>query len=80
MDLKPNVTSAPHDYWFYLNLIHASHCQKNFPNVYKTNGVTIQSKSCLMTLHSIFKVQVFVKVSFRIINLINMMYQLLVHK
>ena len=62
MDLKPNVTSAPHNYWFYLNLIHASHCQKNFPNVYKTYGVTIQSKSCLMFLHSIFKVQVFAKV------------------
>ena len=62
MDLKLNVNSAPHDYWFYLYLIHASHCQKNFPNVYKTNGVTIQSKSCLMILHGIFKVQVFAKV------------------
>ena len=62
MDLKPNVISAPHDYWFYLNLIHASHCQKNFPNVYKPNGVTIQSRSCLMILHSIFKVQGFAKV------------------
>ena len=62
MELKANVTSAPHNYWFYLNLIHASHCQKNFPNVYKTYGVTIQSKSCLMFLQSIFKVQVFAKV------------------
>ena len=62
MDLKPNVTSAPHNNWFYLNLIHASHCQKNFLNVYKTYGVTIQSKSCLMFLHSIFKVQIFAKV------------------
>ena len=43
-------------------LIHARLCQKNFPNVYKTYGVTVQSKSCLMFLHSIFKVQVFAKV------------------
>ena len=35
MDLKPNVILAPHNYWFYLNLIHARLCQKNFPNVYK---------------------------------------------
>ena len=62
MDLKPNIALAPHNYWFYLNLIHARLCQKNFPNVYKTYGVTVQSKSCLMFLHSIFKVQVFAKV------------------
>ena len=32
--LKSNVTSASHKDWFYHNLIHSSHCQKNFPNVY----------------------------------------------
>ena len=48
MGLKSNVTSASHKDWFYHNLIHASHCQKNFPNVYKTYGVTVQSKSCLI--------------------------------
>ena len=62
VDLKPTVTSAPHNDWFYLNLIHASNYQKNFPNVYKTYGVTVQSKSCLIVLHSIFKVQDFAKV------------------
>ena len=62
MDLKPNVTSAPHIYWIYLHLIDASHCQKNFPNVYKMYGVTVQSESCLIFLHNIFKVQVFAKV------------------
>ena len=62
VDLKPNVTSAPYNYWIYLNLIHASNCQKNFPKVYKTYRVTVQSKSCLIVLHSIFKVQVFAKV------------------
>ena len=61
VDLKPDVTSAPRNDWFYLNLIHASNCQKNFPNVYKTYGVTVQSKSCLIVLHSIFKVQEFCK-------------------
>ena len=35
VDLKPNVTLAPHNYWFYLILIHARLFQKNFPNVYK---------------------------------------------
>ena len=62
MDLKPNVTLATHNYLFYLNLIHAMLCQKNIPNVYKTYGVTVQSKSCLMFLHSIFKVLSFAKV------------------
>ena len=62
VDLKQIVTSAPHNDWFYLNLIHASNCQKNVPYVYKTNGVNVQSKSCLAVLHSIFKVQVFAKV------------------
>ena len=62
VDLKPYVTSAPHKYWFYLHLIHASHCQKNFPNVYKTRGVTFQSESCLGFLNGIFKVQVLAKV------------------
>ena len=65
MDLKPNVTLATHNYvnyWFYLNSIHARLCQKNFPNVYKPYGVTVQNKSCLIFLHSIFKVQVFAKV------------------
>ena len=61
MDLKPNITSSPHNYWFYLNLIYASHCQRNFPNVNKTHGVNVHSKSCLICLHSIFKVQVFAK-------------------
>ena len=56
--LKSNVTSASHNFWFYYNLIHASHCQ-NFLNVYKTYGVTFQIKSCLIILHSIFKIQVF---------------------
>ena len=46
--LKSNVTSASHKDWFYHNLIHVSHCQKNFPNVFKTYGVTVQSKSCLI--------------------------------
>ena len=56
--LCSNVTSAP----FYLNLIHASNCQKNFPNVYKPYGVTVERKSCLIVLYSIFKVQIFAKV------------------
>ena len=62
MDLKPNVTLATHNYWFYLNSIHARLCQKNFPNVYKPYGVNVQSKGCLIFLHSVFKVQVFAKV------------------
>ena len=62
MDLKPNITLGPNKYWFYLNLIQARLCQKNIPNVYKTYGVTVPSKSCLMFLHSIFKVPVFEKV------------------
>ena len=62
VDFKPNVTLAPHNYWFYLNLIHARLCQKNFPTVYKAYGVTVQRKGCLMFLHSIFKVQDFAKV------------------
>ena len=66
IDLKPNVTSAPHNDWFYLYLIHASNCQ-NLPNVNKTYGVTVQSKSCLIVLHSIFKEQVFAKVMDRVI-------------
>ena len=45
MGLKSNVTSASHKDWFYHNLIHASHCQKNFPNVYE---VTVQSKICFI--------------------------------
>ena len=47
VSLKYNVTIAPHNDWFYRNLIHASRCQKNFPNIYKTHGVIVQSKSCL---------------------------------
>ena len=62
MDLKPNVTLATHNYWFYLNSIHARLCQKNFRNVYKPYGVNVQSKGCLIFLHSIFKVQVSAKV------------------
>ena len=62
MDLKPNNTSSPHNYWFYLNLIHARLSRKNFPNVYKTYGVTVQSECCLMFLQSIFNVQAFAKV------------------
>ena len=45
MGLKSNVTSASHKDWFYHNLIHASHYQKNFPNVYE---VTVQSKICFI--------------------------------
>ena len=48
VDLQPNVTLATHNYWFYLNSIHAMLCPKNFPNVYKPYGVTVQSKSCLI--------------------------------
>ena len=62
VDLKPNITSAPHNDWFYLNSIHASNCQKKIPNVYKTHGVNVQSKSCLVVLLSIFKVHGFAKV------------------
>ena len=68
LDLQPNVTSAPHNDWFYLNLTHASNCQKNFSNVYKTYGVTVQRKSCLIVLHSIFMVQVFAKVMDSVIS------------
>ena len=32
-----------------------------FPNVYKPFGVTVESKSCLIVLRSIFEVQVFAK-------------------
>ena len=80
VDLKPNVTSAPHNDWFYLNLIHASNCQKNFPNVYKPYEVTVQSKSCLIVLHSIFKVQVFAKVMDRVILIKKNMHLLFVQK
>ena len=33
VDLKSNVTSEPHNDWFYHSLIHARYCQKNFPNL-----------------------------------------------
>ena len=66
VDLKPNITSAPHNDWLYL--IHASNCQKNFPNIYQIYGVTVQSKSCFIVLHSIFIVQVFVKVMDSVIS------------
>ena len=46
--LKSNVTSLSHTDWFYHNLIHASHCQKNFPKVYKTYGGIVQSKICFI--------------------------------
>ena len=62
MGFKSNFTSASHKDCFYHYLIHASHCQKNFPKVYKTYGVTVQSNIFLFILHSIFKVQVFAQV------------------
>ena len=67
VDLKPYVISAPRNYCFYLHLIHASHCQKNFPNEDKTCGVTFQSESSLSFWNSIFKVQVFSKVKDRVL-------------
>ena len=50
--LKPKVT---------LNLIHASHCQNNFPNVCKPYGVQFKVIGAYF-LQSIFKVQVLAKV------------------
>ena len=64
MDLKPNVASAPQNNWVYLNLIHSNHCQNNFPNVYKTYRVTVQSKSCFFIFIFLFSFIFFIIIFF----------------